>query len=136
MGEAQDGESEDHPAPVGVEQPEIVVDKRFVGATREGGTIYEVVFEIQVENLGNVPLNGVQVTEDLDVTFAQAASFSVQSLTSSEFTVNPGFDGSGNTAMLAAGNTLAVGASGTITLTLVVDSGGEQGPYTNQVQAS
>ncbi|HEX5720334.1 MAG TPA: IPTL-CTERM sorting domain-containing protein [Thermoanaerobaculia bacterium] len=135
-GQAPDGEIEDHPAAVGVELPEIGVAKRLVSVTRLGGTFYDVVFEIRVANLGNVPLNGVQVTEDLDVTFADAASFTVQSLTSPDLTVNPGFDGSGNTALLAAGNTLTVGGSGTITLTLRVDSGGNQGPYTNQVQAS
>lgn len=135
-GAAPDGEIEDHPAPIGAEAPEIGVAKRLAGITREGGTIYTVVFEIQVVNLGNVPLAGVQVTEDLAVTFAEAASFSVTSLTSAELTVNPNFDGAGDTALLAGGNSLAVGASGTITLTLQVDSGGEQGPYTNQVQAT
>ncbi|MEA2559984.1 MAG: large repetitive protein [Acidobacteriota bacterium] len=135
-GEAPDGEVEDHPATVGTEQPEIGVAKRLVSRTRVEGTIYDVVFEIRVANLGNVPLMGVQVTENLATTFALAASFTVQSLTSPDLTVNPGFDGSGNTALLAGGNTLAVGGSGIITLTVRVDTGGFEGPYTNQVQAS
>ncbi|HWM93055.1 MAG TPA: IPTL-CTERM sorting domain-containing protein [Thermoanaerobaculia bacterium] len=135
-GQANDGEIEDHPAAVGVEDPEIGVAKRVVSIVREGGTLYQVVFEMRVENLGNVPLSGVQVTEDLDVTFAGALSYTVLSLTSGDFTVNPDFDGSGDTALLAAGNPLAVGGSGIITLTLRVDSGAFQGPYTNQVRAS
>jgi hypothetical protein len=135
-GLAPDGEIEDHLAAVGVEDPAIGVAKRLVGITRDGGTSYTVVFEIRVANLGNVPLSNVQITENLALTFAQAASFNVVSLTSAGLTVNPGFDGAGDTGLLAAGSTLAVGAGGTLTLTVQVDSGGEQGPYTNQVIAT
>jgi hypothetical protein len=49
--------------------------------------------------------------------------------------VNPGFDGMGDTGLLAAGSSLAVGAGGTITLSVRVDSGGNGGPYINQVVA-
>ena len=135
-GLAPDGEVEDHLVAVGVEQPKIGAAKRLVSVDRQDGTNFNVVFEINVANFGNVPLSNVQVTENLATTFAAAASFSVTSVTSAEFTVNGGFNGAGNTNLLAAGNTLAVGASGKITLTLKVDSGGHLGPYTNQVMAS
>ncbi|HSU83917.1 MAG TPA: IPTL-CTERM sorting domain-containing protein, partial [Thermoanaerobaculia bacterium] len=135
-GLAPDGEVEDHVAPIGVEQPMIGAAKKLVSVERQNGTIYQVIFELQVANFGNVPLTGVQVTEDLSATFALAASFNVVSVASAELTVNAGFNGAGDTNLLAAGNTLAVGASGKITLTLRIDSGGHQGPYTNQVHAS
>jgi hypothetical protein len=135
-GLAPDGEVEDHLVPIGVEQPRIGAAKLLKSVERQDGTNYAVVFEINVANLGNVPLSNVQVTENLATTFAAAHSFSVVTLASTDFTVNAGFNGVGNTDLLAAGNTLAVGASGKITLTLKVDSGGHQGPYTNQVQAS
>ncbi len=135
-GLAPDGEVEDHLVAVGVEQPKIGAAKLLKDVERQDGTNFNVVFEINVVNFGNVPLSNVQVTENLAATFAAAASFSVTSVTSAEFTVNGGFNGAGNTNLLAAGNTLAVGASGKITLTLKVDSGGHLGPYTNQVMAS
>jgi uncharacterized repeat protein (TIGR01451 family) len=135
-GLAPDGEVEDYLVAVGVEQPKIGAAKALLAAERQDGTNYQVVFAINVANLGNVPLSNVQVTENLASTFASAHSFSVVSLTSADFTVNAGFNGAGNTNLLAAGNTLAVGATGKITLTLKVDSGGNQGPYTNQVLAS
>lgn len=135
-GEAPDGEVEDHVVGVGVEQPRIGVAKQLRGVERLDGTNYEVIFEIRVQNLGNVPLSNVQVTENLAATFADAASFTVQSLTSLELAVNPAFNGAGDTNLLAAGNTLAVGGGGVIVLTLRVDSGGERGPYVNQVQAT
>jgi uncharacterized repeat protein (TIGR01451 family) len=135
-GLAPDGEVEDHLAPVGVEQPSLGVTKALKSVTRQAGTNYVVVFEIDVTNLGNVPLSNVQVTENLTAALAGAASFNAASLTGTGLTVNPGFNGTGDTNLLAAGNTLAVGATGKLTLTLNVNSGGHQGPYTNQVQGS
>ncbi len=133
-GLAPDGEVEDHPAIMGVALPEIGVAKELDSAVRESYGIYQVTFQIRVDNLGNVPLTNVQVTENLATTFALATSFSVLSVTSPTLTVNPGFNGAGDTNLLAAGNTLAVGASGTITLTLRVVSS-YLGPFTNQVTA-
>ena len=135
-GLAPDGEVEDHLAPIGVEQPSIGVAKKLNTVERQQDTIYRVVFEIDVANTGNVPLTNVQIMENLAATFPQVTSFSVTSLTSTDLTVNPGFNGTGDTNLLAAGNTLAVGATGKLILTLRVDSGGNQGPFTNQVQAS
>jgi uncharacterized repeat protein (TIGR01451 family) len=134
-GLAVDGEVEDHPAPIGVEDPRIGTAKRLVSVERDdvNQLAFDVVFEIRVENLGNVPLSNVQVTEDLAATFSGAGPFSVVSLTSAELAVNPGFNGTSTQTLLAAGNTLAIGASGTITLTVHVDSAGHVGPYTNQV---
>jgi uncharacterized repeat protein (TIGR01451 family) len=135
-GLAPDGEIEDHPAPVGAEDPRIGAAKQLVSVEREDGTLYRVVFEIRVENLGNVPLSNVQATDDLAAAFAGATSFHVLSVTSPTLATNAAYNGAGDTALLAAGNTLAVGASGTITLTVQVDSGGRQGPYSNQVTAT
>jgi uncharacterized repeat protein (TIGR01451 family) len=136
-GLAVDGEIEDHLAPIGVEQPQIGVAKRVVSIDRDNTDpiLFTVVFEMNVENLGNVPLSQVQVTENLAAVFAQALSFSVVSVQSATFTVNPGFNGSGDNNLLAAGNTLPIGGSGTITLTLRVRSA-IPGPYTNQVTAT
>jgi uncharacterized repeat protein (TIGR01451 family) len=137
-GAAPDGEVEDHLAPIGVEQPEIGAAKRAVSALRDGvdPLLFTVVYEIRLDNLGNVPLSNVQAVENLATTFADAASFNVVSVASAQFTVNPGYTGAGVNTLLAPGNTLAVGASGTITLTVHVHSGGRPGPYVNQVIAT
>ncbi len=88
-------------------------------------------------------LNGVQLTDDLATTFAGATSFSVTSVTSTHFTVNPGFTGTPTGAtgepslnLLAADQTLATGATGTVTLQVRVVPGAKLGPYNNQVTAS
>jgi hypothetical protein len=138
-GLAPDGEVEDHLAPIGVEQPKIAAAKRLVSVDRDVADplAFTVVFEMKVENLGNVPLSAVQVTENLTATFPAPITFSVVSLQSPSLTVNPAFNGAADTNLLAAGNTLAIGASATITLTLKVhDTSANPGPFTNQVMAS
>jgi large repetitive protein len=134
-GLAPDGEVEDHLAPIGVEQPQIGAAKRVVSIDRDATDplVFQVTFEIRLTNLGNVPLSQVNATESLLATFAPPVSFSVTSLTSGDFTVNGGFDGSSNTSLLAPGNTLAVGATGTLLLKVRIASAGRPGPYTNQV---
>jgi uncharacterized repeat protein (TIGR01451 family) len=138
-GLAPDGEVEDHLAPIGVELPKIGVAKRLVSVDRDilDALSFTVVFEMKVENLGNVPLSNVQVVENLAATFPSPMTFTITSIQGSGVTVNPGFNGAGNTNLLAAGNTLAIGASGTITLTLQVqDPNANPGPFTNQVMAT
>jgi hypothetical protein len=138
-GPAIDGEVEDQRAPIGVEQPAIGVAKRFVDAVRDPGDPlrFSVTFEYVVENLGNVFVTDLQVTEDLATTFAPAAGFTVTSVTSPDLAVaiNSGFNGTSDTNLFGPGQGLA-DVPIEISLVVQVDSGGEPGPYTNQVQAS
>ena len=48
----------------------------------------DLVYEIKVENFGDVDIENVQVIEDLVMTFGSAESFEVTALESEEFTVN------------------------------------------------
>ncbi len=129
-GLAIDGEVEDHIAAVGVEQPAIGVAKRLVSQERIDSTLFELRFEVRLENLGNVPLSNVQATADLATAFAAATSFTIISVASPDLAVNVGYNGSSDPNLLAAGDTLGVGGSGVITLVVRVDTGGETGPYT------
>jgi hypothetical protein len=58
------------------------------------------------------------------------------SITSSNLTVNSAFDGNGNTSLLAPGNTLAVGQTGIVQVTVRALAGGKFGPYSNTATAS
>jgi len=93
-----------------------------------------------VENLGDVDLSNVQVTDDLATTFPAPAAFSVLAApaTTGTLAANAGFDGGADPNLLAAaGSTLAVGATGTITFTVritVADPPAD--PYVNSAIAS
>ncbi|WP_431732077.1 DUF7507 domain-containing protein, partial [Adonisia turfae] len=67
---------ENDPTPVQLPPPEtpaIGVSKRVVSAITQADGDFEVVYETTVENLGNVTLNNVQLTEDLDDTYGEGA---------------------------------------------------------------
>ena len=135
-GGAPDGEVEDYAIPV--EQPLIGVAKEAVSVERAGDdpSKFLVLYRFRVENFSVVPVANFQLSEDLAVTYAQAVSFSIDAVTSSEFTVNPAYDGAGDTSLLAAGNTLAALGAGTVDLVVRVDPGNLSGPYENSVTAS
>merc|ERR1712000_579471 len=79
--------------------------------------------------------SNVQVVDDLSATFA-GASFTVSSISAGSLSTNGIFDGSSDTNLLAASQSLAVGASDTVVVNLVVTPGSNLGPYNNQATAS
>jgi len=132
-----DEPGENDPTPITfTEAPAIGVAKRLASSVNNHGGIYTVSYAFVVENLGNIVLSNVQVTDDLSAAFAGAASFTVVSLTSPDFTVNAGYDGSTDTDLLTGTDSLAPGASGTISLVITLAHGGNLGPYLNQAVAT
>ncbi|MEO0438299.1 MAG: hypothetical protein AAF098_15470, partial [Pseudomonadota bacterium] len=130
------GDNQD-PTPVTfVESPEIGIAKIVVGTPTNNSGIYTVVYDLLVENTGDVDLNNLQVSDDLSVTFGGATSFTVISRTSADFATNAAYDGTTVTDLLLGTDTLAAGASGTIQLTVQVTPGALLGPYNNTANAS
>ena len=125
------------PTPVTfVESPQIGVAKALVGAPANNSGVYTVVYDIVIENTGDVDLNSVQVSDDLTNTFGGAVSFTVISRTSADFAPNASYDGVTVTDLLQGSDTLAAGASGTVRLTVQVTPGANLGPYTNTANVS
>ena len=93
---------------------------------------YNVVFTIIIENLGNVNLSNVQVTNNLPATFPAPSIYKViTSASGSGLSGNPGFDGASITALLAGSNTLNTGEKKTFTFTLNILPNGVFGPFEN-----
>ena len=135
-GATSDGEIEDYA--VEVEQPLIGVAKEAVSVERAGDdpSVFLVLYRFRVENFSVVPVNELQLVEDLATTYAPAVSFSIDSVTSADFTVNPAYDGVGDLNLLATGNVLAPLGTGTVDLVVRVDPGSFGGPYENSVTAT
>ena len=118
------------------ETPRIGVAKRLVSQTNNsdgGGTL---VFEFNIENLGDVDLDSLQVFEQLSNTFTNPCGTQVLSLTSDDYTVNATFNGTGETNLLNGTDVLRVGDKGAILLTVRVSGcQGNNGPFNNVVRA-
>lgn len=135
----------DDPTPVNItEEPILGVGKDVGTISDNGDGSYNVPYIITVENFGNVPLTDLQVTDNLTNTFVNPTApqpvFNViaGSVASPTLAVNAGFDGvaTGDTNLLAGTDTLAIGATATITFTVRVEPNVAQGVYDNQAFGS
>jgi LPXTG-site transpeptidase (sortase) family protein len=99
--------------------PILGVAKNLVSSTEVSPGTYRVVYDILVSNMGDTPLDNVQVTDDLSATFTAPTTATVASVTATpNLTVNTAYKGTGN--LLTGTNSLAINASGTIRLTVTV----------------
>jgi uncharacterized repeat protein (TIGR01451 family) len=123
------------------QDPGIDVTKTVSETVNNGNGTYDITFEIVVENTGNVDLEGLQVEDDLSAAFPGAVAFKVLNVESDDFAVNwdppnPGYNGTTDTNLLKGTDTLDVGGSGTILLTVQVTPGTLLGRYCNIATAS
>lgn len=118
-------------------EPEMEIDKALESLTLDNGSgLFTATFTVTVTNSGNEPLTAITLNDDLD---AAPNNFPVGSVgtafaSTGGLTFNPAFDGVGQTSLLTGPNTLAVGASGTISMT-VEFANDASSPYFNQVSA-
>ena len=85
--------------------------------------VWHFSYQIKLTNLGNIDLTNLQVTDDLSIVFPDPHVFLVVDVTSSDFTLNPLYNGEtgagGDINLLEAGtNGLDVGESGSLTITV------------------
>lgn len=131
-------QNENDPTPVNLgEKPVIGIAKSAGTVTDQGDGSFLVPFTFTVENFGNVTLSKVQVVDDLKATFPAPATFSIVagSLSSTDFTVNAGFNGDTDKNLLAGTDTLAPNKTGTVTVTVNFKPNGAAGPFNNTAVA-
>lgn len=105
------------------ELPQIALAKNLDSVTNVGDGTYNVQYTFYLENLGNVALSSVQITDTLP--FTPAANITVVSTTLSNatggLTANGSYTGvAPNNLLLAGSNTLAIAGTGSIRLNVVV----------------
>jgi len=108
-GLAPDGEVEDHLVTIVAESPRIGVAMNVTSTYTGTCGVYDLVFDVRLENLGNVALSNVQATTPLASVFVPPATYSVTSITSSDLAVDPAYNGASNQNLLLAGATLQPG---------------------------
>jgi uncharacterized repeat protein (TIGR01451 family) len=124
------------PLPV-LANPSIGAAKTLVSLVNQQNGNFQSTYNIVVQNLGNVDLSNVQLTENLTNTFG-TIPFTVNSVTSpsGNLTPNPNFNGATVTELLAGTDTLGLGESKTIQLVVTFTPGSNPGPFNNQVEAT
>ncbi len=95
-----------------------------------------VSYQLRVFNTGQVDLDQIQVVDDLVSTFPAPATFEVTNLFSAELTVNDNYDGDSDVNLLAGTDSLAVGESGLIRLSVLVFARDSAPPYANTATAT
>jgi uncharacterized repeat protein (TIGR01451 family) len=124
---------EDTPTPVSfAEAPLLGVAKTLAAdPIGNGDGSYHLTYIVAVENLGDVGLNDLQVTDSLAATFALVASWELRSVASDSLTVSTTFDGDADTDLLVGSDRLAVAESASIEIHVTVTPGSELGPHWN-----
>ena len=91
--------------------PALGCTKRLLSATSINSNTTDLVYEIYLENLGNVVLNNINLTDDLARTFGEnnvsnvSVSF-VPGANVSNLSLNPSYNGTSNTSLLLPGQNL------------------------------
>ncbi len=105
-----------------VQESILGVSKEVLEVTLNENTgVYTIAYSIFIKNYGNTSLNNLQISDNLDNIFSPIPYTFVE-ISSDDFSVNPNYDSSSNTNLLTGTDSLAVNASGTVLLTISVDS--------------
>jgi uncharacterized repeat protein (TIGR01451 family) len=98
--------------------PGLAVAKTVATVQQLFVNIYEIEYVLTATNTGNVALTNLRMSDDLSAAFAPGSVASTPSVTLTGFSgtggPNPGFNGVGNTEILAGDVQLAAGQSGEI----------------------
>ncbi|HEY5645916.1 MAG TPA: hypothetical protein VIS76_08255, partial [Pseudomonadales bacterium] len=138
-----EGAEDESQAKIGIQSnPEIGVVKSAGPVESVVGEedAYRVSFQVVVSNLGDVPLNYVQVMDDLSETFPASTEFSLLGaprVTGDLTSSNPGYGSAGGGfALLSGAETLAVGAEATIEFEVRFNTRDERDVFFNTAFAS
>ncbi len=125
--------NEDSPTPFSLtEEPNLGLAKYLSHEPiNNGDGTYTVSFCIRVENNGNVNIDSLSITDDLNATFGTTCAYDVTGINSEEFQVNTGYNGDTDTELLVAGEEIKSWDEGEICMTVLVGPCDDLGPFTN-----
>jgi len=105
------------------EDPGIAVTTELASATLAvGGPSGAIVQTVTVRNEGDVSLSAAEL-RDAVAALLSGGTFQVLSVSSPTLVTDPAFDGSGNPALLAGGNSLPVGGEALVRVVMAVSPG-------------
>lgn len=116
--------------------PELTLEKNLVGAVTDNNDgSFTATFQIVATNTGNEPLENLQIEDAIQFSPNTFPANSTASITSqSGLTINPSYNGVTNATLLSGADSLAVNATGSVTIEVNFTPDGNQ-PYQNQARA-
>ena len=113
----------------------IGIAKELVNSKKISAGTYQVTYRLIIQNFSTQPVSNLQVTDDLTTTYPTPTSFSVTSITSSDFTVDTSYNGNSNSNLLVGTDGLNVDQIGIIEIIVEVIPA-STGPFENQAIVS
>lgn len=136
-GDGNPGNNND-PTPLSfAENPVLGVAKSVASVVDAGNGNSTVTYSIRAQNLGDVPLNNLQLTENLVTTFG-SVPFTVNRVSAPQgnLTPNPNYNGRTDLNLLAGTDTLALGETKILELVVTITPPNERRTFTNQVEGT
>jgi uncharacterized repeat protein (TIGR01451 family) len=104
--------------------------------SRNSDGTFNVIYDFTIQNMGDVELRKLQITDDLSATFAGVKSFEVASITSGDLAVNTSFDGDADQNLLVGTESFSRGRTAVVSLLLKVHPGVNFVPYLNRADGT
>lgn len=130
-----DGETDDNDVATEFEfeeNPVIGGAKRVTSVVNNGDGSYQVTYEFNIENFGDVELDSVQIADDLSTVFGDPCELTIDEITSDDYAVNGNYGEADDWNLLAGTDDLPLGDKGAILLKITVDNCGSLGPFINR----
>ncbi len=102
------------------ETPRIGAAKNLTSIVNNLNGTYTVTLLLTVENFGNVPLTNLTLFDDIPTQFAGATPITAYTATSGTLVANTGWNGTASSNILASGQSLAVGATGNVSISFII----------------
>ncbi|NNE58302.1 MAG: DUF11 domain-containing protein [Hellea sp.] len=106
-------------------EPSMTINKSVAGMVQAFGPLFDLTYEIEVENTGNVTLTDFQVSDDLATLLAPSTMVNTPIVSVSGIqgaSSNAGYNGLTDVDLLSGTPTLDVGDSGIITIAVRIDT--------------
>ncbi len=102
------------------ETPRIGVAKNLTSIVNNLNGTYTVTLLLTLENFGDVPLSNLTLFDDIPTQFAGATPITAYTATSGTLSANAGWNGTATSNILASGQSLAVGATGNVSISFII----------------
>lgn len=117
------------------ERPSLSLQAQVASVESVAPETFRVVTTLDLENRGDVRVENLDLTLDLDAVFPDS-TFKVDGVISDDFEVSEDFTLTESDALLAPGQSIEVGQAGTVILVVTVEPNGEPGPFVGELEVT